>query len=137
MALNIQGEVFNTSLFFVIIFKESQKGGVAMNLLTTVKGDPLSFSVYHKENNELYSLDYGEVYRINIKRTLTGADNVLVAESDNTGFEVPTTELECGNYYFELELVNNIGVPRCISPATDIHGNCSNMIVITERLGRK
>ena len=105
------------------------------NELRTALGDPISFSVYHEEDGEPYSLGEGEKYRLKIKRSLNDdIDEALSFDSETAQFDVPSNALSCGMYYFEISLVSSSGVETVISPATDTDGNRNNTLYITERL---
>ena len=106
-----------------------------MNLLTTVKGNPLSFAVYHEVDGAIYGLAYGEKYSLNISRSLSENAPCIAVKSSNETFTVDTNNLKCGTYCFEIGLVSSAGVETIISPATDINGNILNRLIITERIG--
>lgn len=105
------------------------------NTVSLVQSNSLDISILHMEDSERYELGTDEKYRLRIKKSLTdGEECVRVYDSDGEYFSIDTSDLECGSYYFEISLVDKWGDEFVISPATDINGDCSNTLIITERL---
>ncbi len=107
-----------------------------MNLLTTVKGNALSFYVNHNVDGEIYELSEGEKYSFNVSKSLSDDVPCIAAKSDTASFKIDTNSLECGSYYFEIGIVSASGVETIISPATDKDGNRLNTLIITERINK-
>lgn len=107
-----------------------------MNLLTTVKGNVLSFYVNHIVDGEVYELSEGERYSFNVSKSLSNDVPCIAVKSDTVTFKVDTNSLDCGSYYFEIGIVSSSGVETIISPATDKDGNRVNTLIITERINK-
>lgn len=104
-----------------------------MNLLTVVKGDPLSFSITHEVDDEIYELHDGEKYSFTISKNLNG-EKCIYAKSVTQFFSVDISSLECGSYYFQIGIISSAGVETIISAATDTEGNRINTLIVTERI---
>ena len=102
------------------------------NNIKCVKGDNVSFAVYHEVDGNQYSLGENEFYRVKIKKNLGAGEPDVQADSDSCQFEFSHC-LDCGKYYFEISLVSG-GVETVISPATDTDGARLNTLCVTERL---
>lgn len=105
------------------------------NTIITTQNDPISFSVYHEVDGNMYTLSQGEKYRLKIKNSLNDKDEKIKAfDSSESRFDVPSNGLEVGKYYFEISVVSSSGTQTVISPATDENGAPGNILYITERL---
>lgn len=103
-----------------------------INILTCVKGDPLSFAVYHEVDGNQYQLQECEKYRIKIRENLSSDKDSVVVNSETAQFDFDP-ELPCGRYYFEISVVSG-ETETVILPATDTDGSKLNTLIITERL---
>lgn len=102
------------------------------NELTCVRGDPISFAVYHTEEDKVYELKDNEFYRMKIKRNLSDEHPDFVADSQSSQFCFDHN-LPVGKYYFEISVAIE-DKERVILPATDTDGVRLNTLYITERL---
>ncbi len=106
------------------------------NVLSCVQGDSLSFSLYHEVDGEQYELAEDELYRMKIKKSLSSKepDKVIDCYSNKIEFYA---DLDCGKYYFEIDLVsvrNGTETESVILPATDNDGARISTLCVTERL---
>ena len=106
--------------------------GDNMNILKFVKGDPVSFALYHEVDGKQHDLQENECYRLKIKKNLSADEPDFTGDSDSAQFNFGVN-LECGVYYFEIGHVVN-ATETVISPATDVDGTRLNTLYITERL---
>lgn len=102
------------------------------NELTCVRGDPVSFAVYHTEEDKVYELKDNEFYRMKIKGNLNEDNESFVADSQSNQFCFDHN-LAVGKYYFEISVATS-EKSRVIMPATDKDGVALNTLYITERL---
>ena len=102
------------------------------NIIQCVKGNPVSFSVYHEVDGKQYELQENEKYRVKIKKNLGDDEPDFVGDSSEPKFDF-AANLECGKYYFEIDLVAG-EVETAISPATNTDVSRRNTLYITERL---
>ena len=102
------------------------------NELSCVYGDPISFTVYHTEEDKLYELKENESYRMKIKRNLSDEHPDFIADSQSSQFCFDTN-LPVGKYYFEISVAID-DKERVILPVTDKDGVQLNALYITERL---
>lgn len=132
----IIGRGFYASLFFM--YHKAIGGEIlsfVKNEIRAVRGNTISFSVYHETNGKQYKLNSDEKYKIKIKKSLRDAnDPVYEFVSDSESFDFDCQELTCGEYYFQIDFVNSFGDEETISPAVDEHGNRLNTLIILERL---
>ncbi len=104
------------------------------NEIYAVKNDCISFSIYHESSGRQVELDENEKYLLKVKKNLNIDEAALEFFSDSSDFCFDCPELDCGEYYFEISVVDQVGVPRVILPAVDNQGNCLNKLIIIERL---
>lgn len=104
-----------------------------LNRLIFPQGNKLEFTVSHSENGEKYQPADGESYYMSISLVQEPYEAMMTFTSDNNHFSVQS-DLEYGEYVFEIGITDSSGSSRIILPAVDERGNPLNQLLILRRL---
>lgn len=104
-----------------------------LNRLIFPQGNRLDFTVSHSENGKQYQPDEGESYYMSISLVKEPYEAIMTFTSDNNHFSVDS-DLEYGEYAFEIGITDSSGISRIILPAIDERGNPINQLLILRRL---